>query len=247
MRIRKGTNDTPRMDRDDSIKVEAKGHPFSFKSSPDSRLNEQIVEAINRMGGVGGDAETHYQAALESLRGNSKKVVRIVAREYNHLPIHQYLDRWSLVHLLAELKDPSSLPILDEILSSKVPPEQSRDPHSFSTSGEEVMIRTSAVEAVTRMASKNKQALQILLKHVQHKNLSVKRASIQGYLEHGGKNARTQLAKVLPKKERYILDIRRMDVREAEQAQGGLFLTTRDTDELPPPELRDKGKTNSRR
>jgi HEAT repeat protein len=240
MRIRKGTSDTPRVDRDDSIKVEARPHPFSFNSSPDSRLNEKIVEAISRMGGVGADAERHYQAALEALRSDSKKVVRIVASEYSQLPIHQYLDRWSLVHLLAELKDPSSLPILDEILSSKIPPEQSKDPHSFSTSGEEIMIRTSAVEAVTRMASKNKQALQILLKHVQHENLSVKRASIQGYIEHGGKNARRQLAKVLPKKEHYILDIRRMDVRKVEQAQGGLFLTTRDTDELPPPQLSDK-------
>jgi HEAT repeat protein len=243
MRIRKQISDTPKSDRDNSLKVEVKPHPFGFKKSPDNPLNERIVEAINMMGGVGNDAEANYQAALDALRKQSSKVVPIVAAEYADLPKDQYLDRWSLIQLLAELKAASSLPILDGILSSRIPPEQSKNPHSFTTVGEEITIRTTAVEAVTRIAAdKNKQALEILLKHAQHKNFSVQRASIQGYLTYGGKDAREVLVKVLPKKDQFILDIRRVDIREVPQAEGGIFLVSRDSDELPPPQLPDRSK-----
>ena len=240
----KGTSDTPRLDQGDSVELQKSSHPFGFRASPDNPINAQIVEAINRMGGGGEDAEAAYQSSLDALRRQSKKVASIVAVEYNELPEEQYLDRWSLVQLLAELKDTSSLQVLDEIVSSQIPPERSTETHSFSTVGEEVMIRTTAIEAIARIASKNKQALEILLKHAQNRNFSIKRAAIQGYLEQGGKDAREVLTKALPKKDHYILDIRRMDVREVPQAEGGLFLARRDSDELsvPPPTDRSEGK-----
>jgi HEAT repeat protein len=240
MNTGKRISDTPKVDRDDSLRVELKPHPFSFKESPNNQLNERVVEAINMMGGVGSEAEAYYQSALEALRKQSAEVTSLVAAEYRSLPRDQYLDRWSLVQLLAELRDPSSLPILDEIISARLPTEQSKDPHSFSTVGEEIMIRTTAVEAVTRIASKDERALEILIKHVQHKNFSIKRAAIQGYLEQGGKDAREVLANLLSQKERSILDIRRIDVRQVPQAEGGLFLANRDIDELPPPQLPNK-------
>lgn len=234
-------NDTPKVDSDDSLEVEVKHHLFGFKENPNNPLNEQIVEAANMMGAVGNDAEANYQAVLDDLRKQSKKVVSIIAAEYRDLPEDQYLDRWSLVQLLAELKDPSSLPILNEILARRIPPEQSKDPHSFTTIGEEIIIRTTAVEVITRIAADgNKKALQLLLKHARHANFSVKRACIQGYLAYGGKNARKALVRALPKKDHYVLDIRRMDVREVPQVQGGLFLAPQDRDELPPPQLPTK-------
>jgi HEAT repeat protein len=238
----RGTSDTPRLDQGDSVELRKNSHPFSFNANPDSPLNEQIVEAINRMGGGGENAEAAYQSSLDVLRRQAKKVISTVAVEYNELPEDQYLDRWSLVQLLAELKDAAALPALDEILSSPIPPERSKETHSFSTVGEEVMIRTTAIEAVTRIAGKNKQALEILLKHTQHKNFSVKRAAIQGYLEQGGKDAREALLKSLPKKDHYILDIRRMDVREVPQAEGGLFLARRDREDLSVPPLSDRSE-----
>ncbi len=241
MGTRKQMSDTPKVDRDDSLKVEVKQHPFGFKETPDDPLNERIVDAVNMMGAIGSDAEANYQAALDTLRNQSEKVISIVAAEYRNLPKNQYLDRWALVQLLAELKEPSSLSILDEVLVRRIPPEQSKAPHSFTTVGEEVLIRTTAVEAITRIAADgNKEALQLLLKHARHKNFSVKRACIQGYLAHGGKNARKVLVEVLPKKDHRILDIRRLDVHEVPQAQGGLFLASQDRHELPPPQLPTK-------
>ena len=74
----------------------------------------------------------------------------------------------------------------------------------------------------------------MLLRHVRHDNFSVKRTAIQGYLAHGGTDAAEQLKKTLPERDHYILDIKRVDVRQIPQAEGGLHLVCRDKGELPP-------------
>ncbi len=186
MRRQEVRADTPRSQAsgDDRLEIKTKPHPFIFSRDPKNQLNELIVETINRMGGVGEDAEKRYQACLNALFRNAREVVAIVEQELKDQPAESYLDRWSLVHLLAELKQPSSLGALDSILSSQMPEERSKDPHSFTTVGEEVVIRTTAVEAITRIAAEGvKEAQELLLKHVRHDNFSVKRAAVQGYLQ----------------------------------------------------------------
>jgi HEAT repeat protein len=169
-----------------------------------------------------------------------------VAALYDRLPAHRYLDRWSLVQLVTSLEDPASLTFLDEILSSALPPEESKKPATYSTVGQEVIIRTTAIEAVDRLAAGgDTQALEVLLKHTRHHNFSVKRAAIQSYLAQGGKHARQALLKALPVKDHHILDIRRADVHEVPQpkveARSG-----RDPNELPPRSTLGKREHRSR-
>lgn len=238
--------DSPRVDKDDSLKIQVIPHPFSLKENHDNALKEKIVNAINLMGATGEDAEYNYQKALDALCRRSKEVIAILASEYKNLAKDRYLDRWSLVQLMAELKDPSSLPILDDILTSQIPPEESKDPHSFTTVGEEVMIRTTAVDAIALIAAdKNSQALDLLLKHARHDNFSVKRTSIQGYLEHGGPDARQRLLSLLPKNDHHILDIRRRGASQPPHIEGGLYLRCRETGETceRPPSIQGSKKT----
>lgn len=227
--------DAPRLIRDDNLKIEVIEHAYSFEHSPDKELNQRMVNAINQMGGIGESGEKCYQSALDGLARHVKEVIKIAATEYARLPKNQYIDRWSLVQLIAEFKDEAALEFLDQILSSEIPPEESNDPHSFTTVGEEVMIRTTGVEAVTAIAAGGSaRALEVLLRHVRHDNFSVKRAALQGYLSYGGADAAEQLKKTLPSRDHYILDIKRIDVRQAPQAEGGLYLVSRDKEELPP-------------
>jgi hypothetical protein len=236
--------DTPRLVGGDILKVETVAHLFNFERSTDAELANRIVDAINLMGGVGEQAEACYQKALDGLARNSKAVVKALAEEYERLPVAQYLDRWALVQLMAELKHESALEAIDRLLSSRIPAEESADPHSFSSAGEEVMIRTTAVEAATRIAADGSaRALDVLLRHASHENFSVKRAAIQGYLAHGGEQAREVLQKALPERDHHILDIKRVDVRQVPQAQGGLHLVCRDQADLPSHDLgRSDGK-----
>jgi hypothetical protein len=230
--------DTPRHTPDDKLRVTTRPHPFAFNKHKKDPLARLIVDVVNKMGAFGEDAEELYRAALDHLRHSSRKVVKIIVDELADLPAEQYLDRWSLVQLLAELRDPASLRALDSILDSKIPPETSSDLHSFSSVGEEVMIRTTAVEALTRMAANgNTHALALLLKHTRHPNFSVKRAAVQGYLAHGGPNARKELRRVMPTEDYHILRIQRVDVRDVPQAHGGLHLVCRDAQDDGPPLL----------
>jgi hypothetical protein len=186
------------------------------------------------MGGIGEDAEDRYQHSLKALRAHINDALIEIAAQYRRLPARRYLDRWSLVQLLTSLAERESLAFLDEILSSAIPPEESKNPSTFSTVGQEVIIRTTAVEAVERLAAKgNADALGVLLKHTQHHNFSVKRAAIQGYLAQGGKNARHELLKTLPRQDHRILEIRRTDVREVPQPKV-VARSSRDPNELPP-------------
>lgn len=226
--------DTPRLAGDDVLKVEAVASVFSFERSVDPELAQRIVDAINLMGGVGERAEACYQRALDGLARRSREVIKALADEYERLDGQHYLDRWALIQLMAELKDEAALDAIDRLLSSRIPGEQSTDPHSFTTVGEEVMIRTTAVEAATRMAGEGSgRALEVLLRHVNHENFSVKRAAVQGYLQHGGEHARDTLLKTLPERDHRILDIQRVDVRKVPQAQGGLHLRCRDQADMP--------------
>jgi hypothetical protein len=233
--IRKQRSKTP----DNTAEIHTVPHPFTFKNNPADPLNERVVEVINRMGAVGDEAESKYQNSLIALRPNAERIVSIVSAEYKNLNERQYLDRWSLIHLLSELKHSSSLAILDEILSSRVPPERSKNPSSFSTVGEEIIIRTTAVEAITRLGAEgNAEALRLLLKHSKHENFSVKRACVQGFLAHGGKDARERIMKELPENDRYILNIKREDIKNIPQPKIGKYTKDsngHDAPKMPPP------------
>ena len=219
---------------DDSLEIQTRPHPFEFKESPEEKLNEQIVRTVNLMGGFGDDAEEDYQASLEILRAVAEKAVHILVDEYDDLPETQYLDRWSLIQLLAELKQPSSLPALDRILATPIPPERSEAPHRFSTRGEETIIRMTAVEAITRVAAEgSREAGDILLRYARHENFSVKRAAIQGYLSLGRENARKVLREMLPESDHHILNIGTKDVRDTPQPRGDMDLKRPETDDVP--------------
>lgn len=234
MRHVNASGDTPRVDRDDSLRIEIKPHPFSFSADAESSLECAIVEAVNHMGGVGEAAERSYQDWLNRVCRHSVEAVRLIAHELKVLPADQYLDRWSLVQLLAELRQPASLEVLDDILSTTIPEERSMSPHSFTTRGEEVMIRTTAVEALTRIASDGLEpARDLLLLHVRHENLSVRRACVQGYLAVTGDEGRARVAEALRREDGWLLDVKRIDVREAPQAEGGRHLKPCDNDVFP--------------
>lgn len=242
MKSRQGT-DTPISGAVDTVKTKVIEHPFSFRASTDAELNKLIVAAVNHMGGTGEGAEDAYQQSLRALRGRAEDAVKVVVAEYAALPEDQYLDRWSLVELLSALRHRSALDALGRIVASEIPPERSKDPHSFSTAGEEVMIRTTAVDALGRLrAAGVAEAGRLLLRGVEHSNFSVRRASVQAIMESGSPDEQKALRELLDRRqETRLLEIKRRDVREVPQAIGGRFVVNQDRkNEAPPPELKGR-------
>jgi hypothetical protein len=229
--------DTPSMDDGDGLKVEVIDHPFKFANlANDPETVEAIVATINLMGGAGDCAEDDYQAALSKLTRQARKISPALTEEYFALPEGQYLDRWSLVMLLAELRDRESVHAFARILESEIPAERSKDPHSFTTVGEEVMIRTTAIEGLERLAAEGSEdAMKVLMANVHHETFSICRAAVQALVAVGGEEMKEKLKEMLPERHHRVLEIRRVDVREVEQAEGGLFLKPADDGSIPPP------------
>ena len=72
------------------------------------------------MGGVGPNAEEEYQASINRLR-DDKDAVRVIMAEYEACPKRQYLDRWSLVLLLSELRVERTLEFFDKVVRARLP------------------------------------------------------------------------------------------------------------------------------
>jgi hypothetical protein len=232
--------DTPFLATPDTLEIRQAEHPFSFRNSKDEKLNAGIVDAINRMGGVGDDAEENYRRALRSLMKWGPGVLDVIVGEYDDLPEDSYLDRWSLVQLLVELRYPEGVKALNRIIAARIPAEKFRKSHDMSTVAEEVMIRTTAVEGLVHLSADGvEEARDMLLKHAAHRTFSIRRACVQGLMETGTDDDKRKLRRLLKeRKEEGLLKIRRVDVRSVPQPIGGRFVVPAQVkSEAPPPDL----------
>lgn len=228
--------DTPFLGGPDTLETKRVESPFSFAGS-DKELNAAILEAVNRMGGAGDGAEDAYQRALAALKERADGAIDVIVDEYDSLPEEGYLDRWSLVHLLSELRSPAAVKALNRIVTSRIPAEKQKESHDSSTVTEEVIIRTTAVEGVVRLSADGvEEARTVLLRHARHRVFSIRRAAVQGLMETGTDDDRKQLRALLKERgDQGLLKIRRIDVREAPQAIGGRFVVHPDVKNEPPP------------
>jgi hypothetical protein len=215
---RRESPDTPRVATDDQLTLrEGQRASAAQQGDPDSP-RARVRKAINEMSGSGPDAELNYRVTLRELASDARAAVAAVRDMYRATPEDQYMDRWTQVHLLADLRNGATLSVFDEILSTPIPPEKAPGMTIYSTVGEEVMIRTTAIEGATRLAARgDREALELLRTHMEHETFSVRRAAIQGYVEAAGESAREELRRVLPERDHFILDIRRAQVQDVPQ------------------------------
>jgi hypothetical protein len=230
------SSDTPFLGGPDTVEITVVEHPFTFRSSQDKELNALIVGAVNAMGGVGDDAQLTYERAIGALAERAEEALGVILAEYEAMPEEQYLDRWSLVHLISELRLPGAVKALNRIITSRVPTERAPESHDISTVTEEVMIRTTAVEGVVRLSADGvEEARRVLLRHARNRTFSIRRACVQGLMETGTDEDKRELRSLLKERgEERLLEIRRMDVREAPQPIGGRFVVHPDVKDAPP-------------
>jgi hypothetical protein len=190
--------------------------PDPISNSPAGTALRNFLALMNR---AGEDAQAEYEAALEELRQAAEDVIIEIARASNACDDEDYPFRWALVHVAAELRHPAALPFLRNLVLTPIPAERSRDPHSFSTVAEETILRTTAVEGVEYLAvDGNDAALEALFAFLGQPPLSIRRASVQAILAtKGGQDLRKRVAALLPEDQHFLLDIKRVDVREVPQ------------------------------
>jgi hypothetical protein len=208
--------DTPRTESDDRLTVDAPP-PDAAYGEPNTP-QAQVSAALAAMSASGPGAEAGYQASLSALAEDAPAVVQALSDRYANAPEDEYVDRWAMVNLLADVRQPQALTALEAIVSTPIPPEHNPGMVIHSTVSEEVIIRTTAIEGITRLASQGADgALEALRNQMANKTFSIRRAAIQGYLEAAGDDARDQLRSELPESDHFILDLRREDVRNVPQ------------------------------
>jgi hypothetical protein len=192
---------------------------YRFKSNPAHPLNSHVLRAIGELHGLAVSGVKTSMTSIQVLRGAAEQAVPIIHSEYMDIDEERYRERWSLVYLLGRLRHPAALPALDAIIVKEVPAEKSTNLHTFSTTAEEVIMRTTAVEALRQLSALGEAgATSIILHHaVSSPTFSIRRACVQAYLAHGGTGARAELLRVLPNIYHHILNIRVMSGRDVPQ------------------------------
>ena len=118
------------------------------------------------------------------------------------LPLHTFIRDgrfflFRLARLFKQLRIPSSLKVLNDIILAEIPQDESlnRDERI-----EDIMIKTMAISAVRDIAqSDSEEAMDLLFHHLNHEELSVKRAAIFSCFDVRGEPVRSEVERRLAK------------------------------------------------
>ena len=216
-------SDSPRIASTDQLTMRIR-HVALFQRVRSRTLATLLRDAVHRMNASGDDAESHYQGALSALRQAGAEAIGGLAQELRARDPYDCVNRWALVQLLTDLRDARALRVLESIVASSLPAERSPDPHG-STVARELVVRTTAVEGIARLAiAGSSEASAALLKLATHSVRSVRIAAVLACVEQGGERAREELQRRMPESDHWMLDIRRVHPREAPPIQGHRFL-----------------------
>jgi hypothetical protein len=173
---------------------------------------------------AGVDAEERFKAARLRLRRNVDDAVLAIAKALVGCHRRDYPLRWALVYAATQLDHPAAVPLLRDLVLTPIPPEESADPHSFSTVGQETVLRTTAVEGLGRLAvAGNARALDALFSFLTIQSVSIRRASILAILRKD-RRLRGRVSEHLPVDQRHLLDVVPRRVTDVPQVDPRLHL-----------------------
>lgn len=184
-----------------------------------SPIGQRVLNYLSVINASGDDAEERYKEAVGAMREFAADAAVEIARMECGCRVRDYSGRWGLVYAASELHHPAALPYLRSVVMTPIPPEESADPHGFSTVAEETIVRTTAVDGVVQLAGQgHAEAIEALFGFLRMPSISIKRAAVQGLLNvRQGESLRGQIEAMLCPEERFLLDIRPLDVRRATQ------------------------------
>jgi hypothetical protein len=188
-------------------------------ADPVSPFASRVNRFLEVMNSVGDDAQRYYQEALENLRANPEETIIAITQAEARCSRDDYNLRWALVYAATQIQHDSALPFFSNILFTPIPRERSALPHSYSTVGQETILRTTVIEGVGGLAAAgNERAVQVLLESLSIESISIRRASIQALFKVSS-DLRERIAEYLPSNQHYLLDIQPMHVSEVQQVE----------------------------
>ncbi|AJT69013.1 hypothetical protein [Streptomyces chattanoogensis] len=189
------------------------GQQWSFAAECGG-LGAAVRDAMRAVGAVSDTAEyaaEGYQRALDTLHGYPDEAVTAVLRRgWETLPECAYPDRWGVVQVLTDLRLSTATDVFEAVLTTPIPPERTVEfAHPYSTVGEEITIRTTAVEGLTRLAAEDDPgAVELLIRHVTDADRSIQVACVMA-LRDLGEDAGVDVSPLVPEEDQDLLRFRR--------------------------------------
>jgi len=197
------------------------GRPEHRQALPlDSPARTLLRNFFAAMSAPDEDAADQYRRALTDLRKHADLVLVEIARGHCECNPRDYPTRWAHVYAASELRHPAALPFLRNLVLTPIPPEESLDPHSFSTVAEETILRTTALEGIGFLAKNRADATEALFEALRQSSLSVRRAAVQSLLATArGRKLRARISKALPEEQQFLLDLKAIHVSDVPQVR----------------------------
>ena len=204
----------------------------------DERLYRELLDLVGAMTENGRDADRNYQDMLRRHREDEDFVV-LVLKTLDALDESWYVERWALVQLAVDLEHPIAAEYLTDFVQRPIAEEQTEDTaHGLSTVTEEVVLRTTAIEGLARLARQGVDTTDALLQTISSSDYVAMRRAAWFAMVDGGSEEGLQRARQLldDRGDGWIAELRRLPVREAEQQNPELIYpgATRDGD-IPDP------------
>jgi hypothetical protein len=197
--------------------------------SGDPRMFRRLTDTVAVMTAGGARAEEIYQRALARVRDDEDFAV-LVLKTHDALAQDAYIERWALVQLAIDLEHPAAGELLADIVRRPVPDERSADPaHGISTVTEEVLLRTTAMEGLSRLFRHGVDTSDVLLETIARADYTAMRRAAWFALVDGDQRDTLERARALldERGDGWIADLQRHTVSDAEQA---------DIDRIDPPQ-----------
>jgi hypothetical protein len=166
--------------------------------------------------------EERHRQALEALRNEPEAAVIEIARALGETSPQNYPARMVLILAASALENQHALPLLMSIIETPIPTEESPPVHGLGATAEEIILRTTAVDGIGRLARQgNERALSALVNLVESPIFSIRRASVQAALSArpNDEETRQRLLAVLPRNQHFLLELKSPSVAEVEQPE----------------------------
>jgi len=183
---------------------------------PNTNTGNLVKQHLRLAMGSGTDAEAKYQQSLERLKVNPE-AGRVLYDTYKKVPAQHYMFRTMIVEALKQLRSPASMAFLDEIASDRIPEDSAPENAEIDTRIDEIVIRITAVEGLTLLASDSLvDANEALMGLTNHGDLTVRQMAARGYIKSSVGSAVEKIEALkskLPKEEHWYLSLEDTNIK----------------------------------
>jgi HEAT repeat protein len=169
-----------------------------------------VGQGVHYLNSADKEGNLAYKRVIELLGGQADAMKTIIEL-YERVPLSDVSLRWTFVYLLGDIADATAADFLTRLATEPLP-EQEKQRGCKGPRDQELLVRTMAVEALQRTASRHAEAVDDLLRVVSERPARpILIEAVKAAIHLGLKE---KVRRLLPEEEHWILDIRKARIED---------------------------------